>query len=59
MRTKKNFDCVEMKRRAQARIREALRGRTRAEEIEFFRRGAEEFQRRLDAARAKARRKSE
>jgi hypothetical protein len=57
MKTKKDFDCVEMKRHAQERIRKDLEGKSRAEEIEYFRQGAEEFERRIKAA--KSRRDSE
>jgi hypothetical protein len=48
----KTFDCVEMKRGAQRKIRAALAGRDRNAEIEFFRAGADEFERRIQAAKA-------
>ena len=47
----KSFDCVEMKRAAQKKIREKVRGMTRDQEIAFFRAGAEEFERRIRAAK--------
>ena len=51
----KTFDCVEMKRAAQEKIRQAVQGMTLEEEVEFFRAGAEEFEKRLqDARRAQA-----
>lgn len=53
MKTKKDFDCVEMKRRAQEQIRKDLDGKSREEEIEYFRRGSDEFKRRIDAARSR------
>ncbi|HUT94722.1 MAG TPA: hypothetical protein VMY37_35020 [Thermoguttaceae bacterium] len=52
MKTKK-FDCVAMKRAAQEAIRAKVRGMSRSEEVQFFRTGAEEFERHLDAARQK------
>ena len=47
----KTFDCIQMKRAAQEKIRAAVSGKTRQEEIAFFRAGAAEFQRRIDAAK--------
>ena len=47
----KTFDCVEMKRAAQEQIRQAVQGMTLEEEVEFFRAGAEEFEKRLQEAR--------
>lgn len=47
----KTCDCVEMKHRAQERMRGALKGCSREEEIAFFRRGAEEFENRVKSAR--------
>jgi hypothetical protein len=55
---KKRFDCVEMKRQAQRRIRSAVTGMDRKEEVAYFRSGAAEFTRRLHTARAKALAKS-
>ena len=52
MKTKKKFDCVEMKHRAQKRLREELAGRSRQEEIAFFRKGAEDVERRIASAKA-------
>jgi hypothetical protein len=51
--TKKEFDCVEMKRRAQEVIRERLAGMTREQQLAYWReRDAElvELQRRLREA---------
>ncbi len=48
---KKDFDCVAMKRRAQTMIRAQVAGKSRKDEIAFFREGADEFQRRIDTAR--------
>jgi len=39
---KKDFDCVEFKRQAQARIYERIKGLSPQEEIEYFRRAAEQ-----------------
>ena len=38
----KDFDCVEFKRRAQARINERIKNLSPQEEIDYFRRAAEE-----------------
>jgi len=51
---KKKFDCVEMKRAAQEKIRARVRGMTRAQEVAFFREGAEEFEMRVQTAKASA-----
>lgn len=48
----KTFDCVRMKRAAQEKIRAAVSGLSREEEIAFFRAGADEFERRIQAAKA-------
>lgn len=47
----KTFDCVEMKHRAQERMRAALKGCSREEELAFFRRGAEEFKKHVKSAK--------
>ena len=39
---KKDFDCVAFKRQAQARIYERIKDLSPAEEIEYFRKAAEE-----------------
>jgi hypothetical protein len=39
---KKDFDCVELKREAQARIYERIKNLSPEEEIEYFRKAAEE-----------------
>jgi len=43
----KSFDCIAMKRAAQKKIREDVRGMTLAEEIAYFRKGTEDFKRQL------------
>ncbi len=55
---KKNFDCVAMKWRAQEKIRAEVAGKTREEEIAFFRNGADEFERRVREAKQSAARKT-
>jgi hypothetical protein len=52
---KKKFDCVQMKRRGQRRIRAAVEGMTHGEEVAYFRAGAGDFSRRLKEAKTKAR----
>jgi|GEM_PF-1359543 len=47
----KTFDCIKMKRAAQQKIRAAVAGLNRQQEIEFFRAGAAEFERRIQAAK--------
>jgi hypothetical protein len=42
MMTKKDFDCVEMQDRAALRIYEALKGKTRDEELAYWRQRNEE-----------------
>jgi hypothetical protein len=51
----KKFDCVRMKHEAQRQIRADLAGRSREEEIAYFRKGAEEFEERSCAARERQR----
>ena len=41
-RAKKDFDCVEFKREAQARIYERIKGLSPEEEIDYFHKAAEE-----------------
>ncbi len=41
-KAKKDFDCVEFKRQAQARIYERIKDLSPAEEIDYFRKAAEE-----------------
>ena len=48
----KTFDCVRMKRQAQQKIRAALAGKSKQQEVAYFREGAEEFKKRIRAARA-------
>jgi hypothetical protein len=47
----KTFDCVEMKRVAQEKIRDAVKGMTAEEEIRYFREGADAFEQRIRQAR--------
>ncbi|MGD0655272.1 MAG: hypothetical protein ABSA16_13075 [Thermoguttaceae bacterium] len=53
MKNKKNktFDCIAIKRAAQEKIREEVCGMTPAEEVAYFRKGAEDFERRILAAK--------
>ncbi len=46
----KAFDCMRMKRRAQQKIRAALAGKSKQQEVAYFRKGAEEFEKRIRAA---------
>ena len=41
-KVKKDFDCIEFKRQAQARIYEIIKNLSPEEEIEYFRKAAEE-----------------
>ena len=41
-KNKKDFDCVEFKRQAQARIYETIKDLSPEEEIEYFRKAAEQ-----------------
>jgi hypothetical protein len=49
----KNFDCIAMKRAAQEIIRAQVQGMSMAEEIGYFREGAKDFERQLQAAKEK------
>ncbi len=53
-RTKK-FDCVEMKRRGAARVREEIKGLTKAEQLAYWKKGAEELLAEQAALRQEAR----
>lgn len=53
----KTFDCVEMKRRGAMRIYEATKDLTLEQEIEYWRRRNEEFQREQETL-LRARKKS-
>lgn len=55
----KTFDCIKMKREAQEKIRAAVAGMTREQEIAWFREGGEEFQRRIQAAKEARQRRSD
>jgi hypothetical protein len=48
------FDCVEMKHKAQERIRQELAGATREGELAYWRRIEEEFLARRDSKRVAA-----
>jgi hypothetical protein len=48
----KTFDCVEMKRRGAELVRQRLAGMSLEEEIDYWRRRSEEFQREQDRLRA-------
>jgi len=50
----KRIDCVQIKRAAQQQIRERVRGMTPEQEIAFFQEGADEFEKRIEAAKAAA-----
>jgi len=47
----KTFDCIAMKRAVQETIRSQVHGMTRAEEVAFFREGAEDFERQIQDAK--------
>ena len=55
---KKSFDCVEMKTKAQARIAKQTRGMSPEEELEYFRRGAANFWKDIEALREKTKRQA-
>ena len=50
----KSFDCVEMKRRGAEALRKRLAGMTFEQEVEFWRKRSEEFEREQQRLRAKA-----
>jgi len=50
---KKTFDCVEMKRKAQEEIYEETKNMSREEELEYFHKAGERFQREIEALREK------
>lgn len=50
--TKKNFDCVEMKREGASRLRERLAGMTRQQQLDFWRERTEALRRHAEAIRA-------
>ena len=52
--TKKNFDCVEMKREGARRLRERLAGLTRQQQLDFWRERTDALRRRAEAAREKS-----
>lgn len=58
METKKEFDCVEMKREAQTRIYEETKDMTPDQEIAYWREKSEAFRRELETAKAAAARKA-
>lgn len=53
MKTKR-FDCVEMKRRGAELVRKRLAGMTLQEEIEYWRKRSEQFQRNQERLRDQA-----
>jgi len=53
MASKRRFDCVEMKRSAQRKIRRRVRGMTPAQEMAFFGEGREQFQKAVEMARGR------
>lgn len=50
----KSFDCMEMKRRGAEALRQRLAGMTFEQEVEFWRKRSEEFERQQQRLRAKA-----
>lgn len=50
---KKDFDCVEMKHKIQEKIYEEIKDMSIEEEIEYFRKGAEEFRAEMERLRKK------
>jgi hypothetical protein len=50
---KKTFDCVEMKRKIQEKIYEETKNLSREEELEYFHKAGERFQREIEAMREK------
>ena len=47
----KRFDCVEMKRKGAARVRRELEGKTKAEQLAYWKNGTEELLAEQQAAR--------
>ncbi len=52
MKTKKTFDCVEMKRRGAEEVQRTLAGMTPEEELAFWQNGTEELRQKQSRARA-------
>ena len=50
---KKKFDCIAMKRASQEKIYAQTKDMTRQEEIAFFRKGGEEFERQIEVEKKK------
>ncbi len=50
---KKKFDCIAMKRASQEKIYAQTKDMTREEEIAFFRKGAEDFERQIETEKKK------
>ena len=50
---KKKFDCIAMKRASQEKIYAQTKDMTHEEEIAFFRKGAEDFGRQIEAEKKK------
>jgi len=53
MKRNKRFDCVEMKHNIQAKIYKDIKGMTHAEELEYYRRKAEELRKKIGKERPK------
>lgn len=51
---KKNFDCVELKRRGAQRVYEATKGMTAEQEVEFWRRRTARLRRQIRARKRAA-----
>ena len=50
---KKKFDCIAMKRASQEKIYAQTKDMTHEEQIAFFRKGREEFERQIEAEKKK------
>lgn len=50
---KKKFDCIAMKRASQEKIYAQTKDMSREEEIAFFRKGGDQFERRIEAEKKK------
>lgn len=49
----KDFHCLEMKDRAQAKVRAKLARMTEAEQLEYWRKGTEKLKKEIEVAKAK------
>ncbi|MBL7133528.1 MAG: hypothetical protein ISS78_05470 [Phycisphaerae bacterium] len=50
---KKKFDCIAMKRASQEKIYAQTKDMSRQEEIAFFRKGGDQFERQIEAEKKK------